>query len=133
MIIQKGDNEVILNIPILISDEDIDDIMSDIMDSPDVQEWVTSIDVVGKYKGEYASEQISRGGKLKVNLTDDMHETVGGDKVHVLSKPILLEGLRCFVREYPVCITQGRVWVSALDSHDMSTLLQYALFGITYS
>ena len=46
-----------------LSDEDIDDIMSAALDGG-ITYWCCKAKVVGKYLGEYASEQIARGGVL---------------------------------------------------------------------
>ena len=54
---------VVLNF--LISNEDIDDIMSAALDGG-ITYWCGKAEVVGDYLGEYASEQISRRGALKL-------------------------------------------------------------------
>lgn len=45
---------------IVITQEDVDDIMSTALDSSMLQCWCSEVNVVGRYLGEYASEQISR-------------------------------------------------------------------------
>ena len=49
----------------VISDEDIDEIMSAALDGG-ITYWCGRAKVVGEYLGEYASEQISRDGVLKL-------------------------------------------------------------------
>ena len=49
----------------VISDEDIDEIMSAAL-AGGITYWCGRAKVVGEYLGEYASEQISRGGVLKL-------------------------------------------------------------------
>ena len=51
---------------IVITQEDVDDIMSTALDSSTLQCWCSEVNVVGRYLGEYASEQISRGGELEL-------------------------------------------------------------------
>lgn len=46
-----------------VTDEQIDDIMSDALDGG-IGYWCRRAKVVGEYLGEYASDQISRGGTL---------------------------------------------------------------------
>ena len=51
---------------IVITQEDVDDIMSTALDSSMLQCWCSEVNVVGRYLGEYASDQISRGGELEL-------------------------------------------------------------------
>lgn len=57
---------------IKVTQEDIDDIMCSALEGG-INYWCRKAEVVGDYLGEYASEQISRGGKLK--LYDDVEDT----------------------------------------------------------
>lgn len=59
-------HEVRAEITVNISQKDIDDIMYTALDS--ITYWCREAEVVGKYLGEYASDQISRGGSLIVIL-----------------------------------------------------------------
>ena len=61
-------DDIILKITaeIVITQEDVDDIMSTALDSSTLQCWCSEVNVVGRYLGEYASEQISRGGELEL-------------------------------------------------------------------
>lgn len=45
-----------------VTSQDIDDIMATALDS--ISYWCRKAEVVGEYLGEYASDQISRGGSL---------------------------------------------------------------------
>lgn len=45
-----------------VTSQDIDDIMATALDS--IRYWCRKAKVVGEYLGEYASDQISRGGSL---------------------------------------------------------------------
>ena len=51
--------------------EDVDDIMSSALDSELLQSWCSEVNVVGRYLGEYASNQISRGGEIWFLDTED--------------------------------------------------------------
>lgn len=63
------ENEIRVGMPLIITDEDIDDIMSNALDW--ISYWCRSVEVVGEYLGEYASEQISRGGELIFRCIED--------------------------------------------------------------
>lgn len=54
---------------ISVTGEDVDDIMSSALD--DIGYWAEYARVDGKYLGEYASEQISRGGSLWILEQDE--------------------------------------------------------------
>ena len=56
---------------IVVTQEDVDDIMSTALDSSMLQCWCSEVNVVGRYLGEYASEQISREGELEFYETED--------------------------------------------------------------
>ena len=60
----------------VVTDQDIDDIMSAVLDGG-ITYWCCRAEVVGDYLGEYASEQISRGGTLR--LHDSEADSVTGD------------------------------------------------------
>lgn len=51
-------DDIILKITaeIVITQEDVDDIMSTALDSSTLQCWCSEVNVVGRYLGEYASE-----------------------------------------------------------------------------
>ena len=55
--------EVVRNVT--VTERDIDDIMSCALDGG-ICYWCKEANVVGEYLGEYASDQISRGGKLEL-------------------------------------------------------------------
>lgn len=58
-----------------ITQQDIDDIMVSALEGG-INYWCCKAEVVGDYLGEYASEQISRGGTLKLYDAeeDDVYE-----------------------------------------------------------
>lgn len=69
---------------ITVTQQDIDDIMDTALSG--ITYWCNMVEVVGDYLGEYASEQISRGGTL---LLHDAEE----DKVYELTLEKLLDGI----------------------------------------
>ena len=107
----------------VVSNEDIDDIMSAALDGG-VTYWCGRAEVVGNYLGEYASEQISRGGALK------LHD-IEGDGVFELTLDKFLVGLRLWIeneRAFELTST-GRLDVGQIDAAAADTIIQYALFN----
>ena len=111
-----------------ITDEDIDDIMSAALDGG-ITYWCYRAEVVeDEYFGEYASEQISRGGSL--NLYDSEE-----DEVHLLTKENFMEGLKQFIASGRVGILEKKmsgklgIDVLLLDADDADCIIQYALFN----
>lgn len=107
----------------VVSDEDIDDIMSAALDGG-VTYWCGRAEVVGEYLGEYASEQISRGGALK------LHD-IEGDGVFELTLDKFLVGLRLWIENERAfeLTSAGRLDVGQIDAVAADTIVQYALFN----
>ena len=108
----------------VVSGEDIDDIMSAALDGG-VTYWCGRAEVVGEYRGEYASEQISRGGTLKLY---DIEEP---KTVYELTLEKFLTGLRLWIEnERAFTLTEGgRLDVGQIDAPAADTIIQYALFS----
>lgn len=107
----------------VVSDEDIDDIMSAALDGG-ITYWCCKAEVVGEYLGEYASEQISRGGTLRLYDIED-------STVSELTLDKLLNGLRLWIEnERTFELTDaGRLDVGHIDAIAADTIIQYALFN----
>lgn len=118
-----------ISLDVLVTDEDIDDIMESVLDSG-ITYWCNKVKVVGEYLGEYASDQISRGGTLKIYDCE-------GEAVYTLTKNKFLEGLKKYLEnplykdtlckaehENRFTVDTGRIDALASDM-----ILQYALFG----
>ena len=107
----------------VVSDEDIDDIMSAALDGG-VTYWCGRAEVVGEYLGEYASEQISRGGALK------LHD-IEGDGIFELTLDKFLVGLRLWIENERAfeLTSAGRLNVGQIDAAAADTIIQYALFN----
>lgn len=108
----------------VVSDEDIDDIMSAALDGG-ITYWCGRAEVVGEYLGEYASEQISRGGTLKLYDIEDPKT------VYELTLDKFLNGLRLWIEnERAFALTEaGRLDVGQIDAAAADTIIQYALFN----
>ena len=110
-------------ISFVVSAEDIDDIMSTALDGG-ITYWCGRAEVVGEYLGEYASEQISRGGALK------LHD-IEGDGVFELTLDKFLVGLRLWIEnERAFALTKaGRLDIGQIDAAAADLIIQYALFN----
>ena len=112
---------VILNF--VVSDEDIDDIMSAALDGG-ITYWCGKAEVVGDYYGEYASEQISWGGTLKLYDIED-------NNVYELTLAKFLMGLRLWIENERVfeLTDAGRLDICQIDAAAADAIIQYALFS----
>ena len=85
----KMENTIRVNLPTIITNEDIDDIMSSALDW--ISYWCEKVEVVGDYLGEYASEQISRGGELRFYLVEAI--TDNDPEYFSLNREKLIKGI----------------------------------------
>lgn len=114
-----------------LSNQDIDDILSASFDGGITSDWCRKVEVVGDYLGEYASEQISRGGKLKFFIYDEK-----GKPILTLDK--LLNGVKLALSQ-----GYGADWfdvdgnfdtIFCFDAIQGDIVVQFALFGeVVYS
>lgn len=58
-----------VTLEIVLTQEDIDDIMCGALEGG-INYWCDEAKVMGDYLGEYGSEQIARGGKLRLHLPE---------------------------------------------------------------
>lgn len=117
---------------IALSTEDVDDIMVGALEGG-INYWCDEAKVVGDYLGEYASQQISRGGQL---LLHDFEE----DETYTLDKEKFLKGLCHYVSRgntycleilrgnYGVPTGKVRLDTCRLDAGMADCIIQYALF-----
>ena len=110
---------------ITVKDEDLDDIMCAALEGGIVY-WCNCAEVVGDYLGEYASEQISRGGVLKLHDAED-------DAVYELTRDKLLNGIKLAYEkggysEYNWC-NGIELDCCEIDAAVADCIIQYALFG----
>lgn len=87
----KEYEEIKAEISVRISTEDIDDIVTTALEGG-ICYWCRRAEVKGKYLGEFASEQISRGGVLV------LHDSVDGKK-RELNKEKLLSGVKQYLED----------------------------------
>lgn len=108
-----------------VNAEDIDDIMACALEGG-ITFWCDEVRVVDKYLGEYASDQISRGGEL---LLHDMEE----NETYLLTKKKFLRGLKTFLNDSKgkICKLDSGYEVDPanIDENDADSIIQYAIFG----
>lgn len=117
--------EVEIKTNLVITEEDIDDIMASALEGG-ITYWCDSTTVVGDYLGEFASEQIARGGTLELH---DMEE----DATYELTTEKLINGIKLAV-EYGYYKNYGWCDGHYLDTGEIDALVadvivQLALFG----
>ncbi|MCR5144800.1 MAG: hypothetical protein K6B67_05770 [Lachnospiraceae bacterium] len=109
-----------------ISNEDIDDIVCTAFEGG-INYWCNKVTPVGKYLGEYASEQISRNGSLILHLI----EPINGINEYELNKEKLIQGLTMYLENpyAPYEITCGDcIDTCNVDADVADMIIQYALF-----
>lgn len=123
-----------VELEIKVTQEDVDDIMSGALDGG-ITYWRSKAKVVGEYLGEYASEQISRGGKLTIYDCE-------GEAVYTLDLKKLLKGIKLWAEGQidSSCLERTiggeffRINCCNVDAAECDAIIQYALFGeILYS
>ena len=104
--------------------QDIDDIMACALEGG-INYWCSEAKVIGEYLGEYASEQISRGGILELYDTEN-------DEVYLFDIKKFIQGFEAWVEngyDYNGAVSaNGKVDTSLIDAGDADTIIQLALF-----
>lgn len=112
---------------VVVTGEDIDDIMCGALEGG-INYWCNKAEVVGDYLGEYGSEQISRGGQLKLY---DFEE----EKVYILTKEKFLEGVKLYCKNPTTCNIleqiNGKLHLDCCNADALvcDAIIQYALFA----
>lgn len=106
-----------------LTERDIDDIMD--MAFYGINYWCCDAEVVGDYLGEYASEQIARGGKVRLYDAES-------DDVWELTLEKFLKGFKLWVEnghdEYGALKSDGGVDTGEIDAACADEIIQFALF-----
>ena len=118
--------EIEVQIHVHVTGQDIDDIMSSALDSG-ITYWCREAEVVGgEYLGEYASEQISRGGSLM------LYDAESSDKWE-LTREKFLNGVKLWIQngddQYNALQQDGTLDTGEIDADMADLIVQYALFG----
>lgn len=124
MNIVKSTNTIQPTIEVNITSQDIDDIMVCALEGG-VNYWCRKAKVVGKYLGEYAHEQISRGGSLV------LYDAESSDKWE-LTLDKFLNGVKLALEQgvgFGVNPADGSIDTCEIDSLAADCIVQLALFG----
>ena len=110
---------------IVVTPKDIDDIMSTALEGG-INYWCDKVETIGDCLGKYASEQIARGGILRLHDSEE-------NKIYELTIDKLLNGIKlayvgrhyslynwCNGRELDTC---------QIDAEIADVIVQFALFG----
>lgn len=120
----SGNNfSVHIEVDASITQQDIDNLLCTALEGG-ICYWCGRAEVVGEMLGDYAHEQISRGGTLV------LHDAESPDKWE-LTLEKFLKGVERYVKE------DGRIMIEdfqiadygELDAADADCIVQYALFG----
>lgn len=106
-----------------LTQQDIDDIMVTALEGG-INYWCGRAEVVGEMLGNYASEQISRGGSLI------LHDAESPDKWE-LTRDMFLKGVELYFKESHWITVEDFAFVDlgCMDAPDADCIIQYALFG----
>lgn len=102
-----------------LTQEDIDDIVGTAFDGG-IGYWCWKATVVGEYLGEYASDQISRGGSVLLKDDDGDHE-LNPENFAAAMKRVIAEGR--------LTIEDGHIDAGEVDADLADLIVQYAVFG----
>lgn len=115
-------------INVRLEQQDIDDIMVSALEGG-ICYWARKAEVVGKYLGEYASEQISRGGALAIWLSEPLDD---GKSCYTLDISNFLSGFKLWIEnggDSYGAIDGLQVDCGQIDAGCADEIIQYALFG----
>lgn len=124
---KMGLNEVLnVSFSVIVTPEDIDDIMVSALEGG-ITHWCCEAEVMGEYLGEYGSDQISRGGILRLHAWKN-------NEVYELTKEKFLKGLEKYIKK-PIYSDflefadhEVRLDTGYADAVVADTIIQYALF-----
>ena len=113
---------VLDDLKVSVTAEDVDDIMESAMTG--AVYWCREAIVTSSYLGEYASEQISRGGTLSFVPFEGGKWTLDLERFK--------KGLYMYLKNHEEssrCICDGKVDPGQIDSVAADCVIQYAMFG----
>ena len=122
--------EICTKITVYLTQQDIDDIMVSAFEGG-INYWCRRVVVQGDYLGKYASEQISRGGKLAIWLDEPFED----DKTcYVLDRDKFLAGFKLWIESDgdsydAIDHSDGSVDCGQIDATCADEIVQHALFG----
>lgn len=109
-------------IEVELTRQDIDDIMCAALEGG-ICYWCRKAEVVGDYLGEYAHEQIARGGVLMLHDAESAN-------AWELNREKFLNGVKLYFEQgCHVCVEENRIDTCDVDGNDADCIIQFALFG----
>lgn len=109
-------------IEVNLSQQDIDDIMAVALDGG-ICYWCRKAEVVGEYLGEYASDQISRGGALILYDAESA-------QTWELTLEKFLNGVKLYFEQgCHVQVEDNAIDAGDIDANDADCIIQFAIFG----
>lgn len=121
--------EVHAEITAQLTQQDVDDIMVSALEGG-ICYWSDCAEVVGCYLSEYASGQISRGGKLKIHVDEPFDEA--NTEWYELDMEKFAQGFRLWLEnggDRYGAVSNGEVDTCEIDGEMADLIIQYALFG----
>lgn len=120
-----ADNNLKVQLEIVVTDQDIDDIVACAFEGG-INYWCDEAKVIGDYLGEYASDQISRGGRI-------MLYDYEAEAEHLLTKEKFLNGFKKYAKENMDIFEHrnGKLVTDAclIDAVIADMIIQYAIYG----
>ncbi len=115
-----------LKMDVTVNQRDIDAVMAIALDYG-ITYWCDRVEVVGgRYYGDFASDQISRGGELKLYDAEE-------DKQYTLTLTKLLKGIKAFIKwdhgNHGIVDCDGKINTYKIDGEIADQIIQFALFG----
>lgn len=123
MVVERGFS-ISYETTVNLTTQDIDDIMVAALEGG-INYWCCRAEVVGEYRGEYASDQISRGGKLILHDAESSN-------TWTLTRDKLLEGIKLWLTNgmnIDHGVYEGKLDTDVIDSTAADCIIQYAVFG----
>lgn len=121
--------EVHVEITVRLTQQNVDDIMVSALEGG-ICYWSDCVEVVGRYLSEYASGQISRGGKLKIHVDEPFDEA--NTEWYELDMEKFAQGFRLWLEnggDRYGAVSNGEVDTCEIDGEMADLIIQYALFG----
>lgn len=116
-------------ITVRLTQQDVDDIMVSALEGG-ICYWSDCVEVVDRYLSEYASGQISRGGKLKIHVDEPFDEA--NTEWYELDMEKFAQGFRLWLEnggDRYGAVSNGEVDTCEIDGEMADLIIQYALFG----
>jgi len=109
-------------IEVNLSQQDIDEIMVAALEGG-ICYWCRKAEVVGEYLGEYASDQISRGGTIILHDAESA-------QTWELTLEKFLNGVKLYFEQgCHVQVEDSTIDTCDIDANDADCIVQFAVFG----